>query len=156
MTKAEWDESANPLPMLRFLAQQAGTPTFRRFARECCRRVEHFVPADERWKLEKLDELASGEEALEDHGLVAKSVEAAANAAGWCAYAQATNDEAGRASFARAAVHSALIFGPFEMDHDPCSDLARYKWDSGRINAEYAEQANLLRRMAPRHLGFDR
>jgi hypothetical protein len=155
MTKTEWDACTSALPMLRFLAQQAGTPIFYRFARECCRRVEDFVPAAEKWKLEKLDELAGGNEDLEDHPVIKQSVTAAENCAGWVGYAQATDDEAGKVSFARAAVHEALLFGPFEMDHDPCRDLSRFKWYSDRVEAEYVEQAKLLRRIAPRHLRFD-
>jgi hypothetical protein len=153
MTKEEWDQSTNPMPMLRFLTQQAGTPTFRRFACECCRRVERWIPDEERWKVLMTADL--GDTVPEEHPLVAESVETAANVATWCAYAQATDDKAGKLSFARAAAHAALIRGPYEVGHDPCSDFGRFKWDTERIDAEYAAQADILRRLAPRHLRFD-
>jgi hypothetical protein len=154
MTKDEWDRRDSPLPMLRFLTQRAGIPTFRLFAYECCRRVESLIPAEERWKLDKLAELASGEEGLENRPTVADSVRAAEYVAAWCAFAQATDDHAGKVSFARAAVQAALIFGALEPGHNPYGDIGRFKPNADKVNAEYAVQAVLLRRLAPRNLQF--
>ena len=146
MTESEWQNSDKPWPMLTFLLDRTGIPTFRRFALECCRRVLHLIADDQqRERIRDLERLATDE--IEDHPIIASAQRSAEQAATWAAYALAASNAADADSFARAAIHAAVVFGPFEAEHDPIATLNKMQFDGRKVEAEWAAQADILRRI---------
>jgi hypothetical protein len=135
--------------MLHFLADRAGLPVFSDFTRECCRRVEHLVPEDDRHRLPGLEYVADSRPFRRFGNLLGRGVVdvvEADKAAGWAAVAKATTGDAAGAC-ASAAVACASVAGSFGSENDARLRLADAPQDRERFLKERAAQADLLRSM---------
>ncbi len=144
MSEQEWRSWADPVAMLDFLADRAGIPLFRRFALECCRRIEHLIRPYEggRYALQVLQTMA--EEDVED-GEVSDAVETARTVAIWAARAAGASGPTARGC-ALVAVYSATVGKDRLAALDAAWALVRQTGlDRGRVAQERRAQADLLR-----------
>ncbi len=147
MREAEWLASRDPEAMLRFLADKAGEPTFRKFALECCRRAEHLLTGEAaRETLGGLARMAAGH--YQNDPDASDPLEGTISASKWAALAAATTDPVAAGAYADGAVCAAVYYENTGAELRAKSYIGRVKEDRARFDAERAAQADLLRSIA--------
>ena len=148
MNIRDWMACTDPESMLQFLGDRAGMPAFRRFAVECCRRLDDLIPKESTYRTEfdRLDCLTSG--TFEDHTEIAEALDGALHASHFAAMARATEGEVA-AACAVAAVYCALLDGGSLATVNHARSLLKGAPASrARYDEERRAQADLLRDLA--------
>jgi hypothetical protein len=152
MTETEWLASANPQPMLDYLAGQVSERKLRHFAAACCRRVWHLLPRPKA-EFRRVLALSSrvGREAPDDPSRAKLYVAAAASCAAFAAAAIENSGPDAEAYAAHAVYAASALTGAEYADEEVmvwsvAADAAAAD-DATKSATERAAQAELVRKV---------